>query len=105
MNSVSLIMFWLAVYFFTIVPFYTSRRKKIYLQTRRKKRGKKTMPEQLIKEFIGKTVIITCMNSLGGEVGELVATEGSWIKFKQKKNLRLINADMIVDIRLQNKKE
>lgn len=63
------------------------------------------MPEQLIKEFIGKTVIITCMNSLGGEVGELVATEGSWIKFKQKKNLRLINADMIVDIRLQNKKE
>lgn len=103
MNPISLIMFWMAVYLFAIVPFNMNNKKRVYFHSRRKKRGKKTMPEELIKEFIGKTVIVTCMNSLGGEVGELVATEGSWIKFKQKKNIRLINADMVVEIRLQNK--
>lgn len=73
---------------------------RVLNHVRRKRRGKSKMPEELIKEFIGKTCCITCMNAIAGEQGVIVAVENNWIKFQQKKNVRLLNGDMVVDIRM-----
>lgn len=61
------------------------------------------MPEELIREFIGKTCTITCMNAIAGEQGVIVAVENNWIKFQQKKRIRLLNGDMVVDISMTTK--
>lgn len=56
------------------------------------------MPVEMLKEFIGKTCVISLFNDLGGVQGTILAVEENWIKVEEKKKIRMINGDMIRDI-------
>lgn len=56
------------------------------------------MPTEMLKEFIGKSCIITLFNDFGGIQGTILAVEENWIKVEEKKKIRIINGDMIRDI-------
>lgn len=59
---------------------------------------KRTMPKELMKEFLGKVCIITLFNETFGVQGKIVALENNWVKVEEKNKVRLINGDMIRDI-------
>jgi len=81
-------------------------RNKLYLEIiRRKKKGRKRkMPQELIKEFIGKVCTIVLFNDTFGVQGKIVAVEDNWIKLEEKNKVRLINGDMIRDISIAPEK-
>lgn len=63
------------------------------------------MPTELLKEFIGKMCVISLFNDSFGVSGRLTAVEGSWIRVEEKKGVRIINGDMIRDIKLLPEKK
>lgn len=64
------------------------------------------MPTELLKEYIGKECIVITLEPSGFETqGTLVAVEGNWVKVQRKKNLRIINGDMITEIIIVPEKE
>lgn len=56
------------------------------------------MPQELIKEFIGKVCTIVLFNESFAIQGKIVAVEENWIKVEEKNTVRIINGDMIRDI-------
>lgn len=57
------------------------------------------MPQELIKEFIGKVCTIILFNESFGLQGKILAAEENWLKVEEKNGkVRLINGDMIRDI-------
>ncbi len=67
----------------------------------RKKKGRiRKMPTELIKEFMGKVCSISLFNESFGITGRIVAMEDNWIKVEEKNSIRLVNGDMIRDIKL-----
>ncbi len=57
------------------------------------------MPQELIKEFIGKVCTIILFNESFGVQGKILAAEENWLKVEEKNGkVRLINGDMIRDI-------
>ena len=58
------------------------------------------MPTELIKEFIGKVCNISLFNDSFGVTGKIVAVEDNWIKINEKSTVRLINGDMVRDIKI-----
>lgn len=58
------------------------------------------MPTELIKDFIGKVCSISLFNESFGITGKIVALEDNWIKVEEKDTYRLVNGDMIRDIKL-----
>lgn len=77
-----------------------SRKNKLYLgiMNRKKKGRKRKMPQELMKEFIGKVCTIILFNESFGVQGKIVAVEDNWIKIEEKNKVRIINGDMIRDI-------
>ena len=72
------------------------RRNKFYLNIITRKRK---MPQELIKEFIGKVCTIILFNESFGVQGKILAAEENWLKVEEKNGkVRLINGDMIRDI-------
>ncbi len=59
------------------------------------------MPVEMLKELIGKECQIVLFNEVTGIKGKIIAIEENWIKFEEKKRMRLINGDMIVDILIE----
>ena len=57
------------------------------------------MPTELIKECIGKMCEIS-LSSTFGIRGRIVSVEGNWIKVLEKDTSRLLNGDMISDIKI-----
>lgn len=74
------------------------------LQNFQRKRRKGKMPTELLKEFVGKVCSVMMFGSAFGMTGRIVAVEGNWIKFEQKKEVQLINGDMIQNISLLSEK-
>lgn len=62
------------------------------------------MPTELIKEFIGKVCSISLFNEMTAFMGKIVAMENNWIKVEEKNTVRLINGDMIRDIKIMPEK-
>lgn len=62
------------------------------------------MPTELIKEFIGKVCAITLFNESFGVTGKVIAIEGNWLKVEEKNGTRIINGDMIRDIKIMPEK-
>lgn len=58
------------------------------------------LPAELIKEFIGKVCEITLFNSSFGVMGKIVAVEDNWLKVDEKGKIRLINGDMVMNIKI-----
>ncbi|MCQ2587527.1 MAG: hypothetical protein MJ174_05365 [Treponema sp.] len=86
---------------FLVLFLSAAQRRRIFRKNRRqaKKGVKKTMPVEMIKEFIGKTVSIYVEGELGGFQGKILSMEGNWLKVEEKKHIRLVNGDMITQIR------
>ncbi len=57
------------------------------------------MPVEMLKDYIGKTVTIYVEGELGGFQGTILSMEGNWLKVEEKKFIRLVNGDMITQIR------
>ena len=62
------------------------------------------MPQELMKEFIGKICTIILFNESFGIQGKIVAIEDNWIKVEEKNKVRIINGDMIRDISIVHQK-
>ncbi len=58
------------------------------------------LPTELMKEFIGKVCEITMFNTSFGVLGRIEAVEENWIKVNEKGKIRLINGDMIINIKI-----
>ena len=82
------------------------RSNKLYLgiMNRKKKGRKRKMPQELMKEFIGKVCTIILFNETFGVQGKIVAVEENWVKVEEKNKVRLINGDMIRDISIAPEK-
>lgn len=68
------------------------------LQKFQRKRRKGKMPTELLKEFIGKVCSIVMFGSVSGLNGKIAAVEGNWLKVETKKDVQLVNGDMIQNI-------
>ena len=62
------------------------------------------MPQELMKEFIGKVCTIILFNDSFGIQGRIVEIEDNWIKVVEKNKVRIINGDMIRDISIAPEK-
>lgn len=58
------------------------------------------MPTELMKDFIGKACAITLFNEAFVITGKIISVEGNWIKISEKDTSRLVNGDMIRDIKI-----
>ena len=83
---------------YLIIP----RRNKFILNLiqKKKRKEKRKMPQELIKEFIGKVCSITVFNEAFGVTGKILAVEDNWLKVESKGEARLINGDMVCDIKI-----
>ena len=59
------------------------------------------MPTELMKDFIGKVCAITLFNESFGITGKIISVEENWIKVSEKDTSRLVNGDMIRDIKIK----
>ena len=75
------------------------RKKFKFIQNKKRKKGSK-MPQELIKEFVGKVCSIVLYNDSFGITGKILEVEDNWIKVKYKNNIQLINGDMITKIEI-----
>lgn len=98
MSNPSLIGAYIAI-FLLILPALSQRRVRKRLRKQKNKGVKRIMPVEMIKEYIGKTVTIYVEGELGGFQGIILSIEGNWLKVEEKKHVRLINGDMITQIR------
>lgn len=62
------------------------------------------MPKELIQEFIGKACSISLFNESFAIVGKIVAIEENWLKVETKREVQLINGDMIRNIAIMPEK-
>lgn len=83
-----------------VLLWYGTMSQRRLQQKFQRKRRKGKMPTELLKEFIGKVCSVVMFGSISGMTGKIVAVEGNWIKFEQKKEVQLINGDMIQNISL-----
>lgn len=58
------------------------------------------LPKDLMKEFVGKVCGIALFNDSFGITGKIVKIEDNWIKVEEKNGIRIINGDMIRDIKI-----
>ncbi|MCQ2797526.1 MAG: hypothetical protein MJ241_03595 [Bacilli bacterium] len=82
------------------IAIMASKRKRARLRNIRRTRINKeikTMPNELIREFIGKEVVIKTIEEVEYH-GRLVAAEDNWVKVEEKRVTRLINSDSITAI-------
>ena len=98
MNSSYLILYVVVMYLCIFLP-TMQRRKRLRIKKAKNKGAKKTMPVELIKDYIGKLVTIYVEGELGGFQGTILGVEGNWLKVEEKKHIRLVNGDMITQIR------
>ena len=78
------------------------RRNFHLLRQKRKKGRKRTMPKELILEFIGKRCSVSTLGESFGAAGRITSVEENWVRFEPEgKGLPvLLNGDMIVQIKL-----
>ncbi|MBP5603237.1 MAG: hypothetical protein J6X78_10980 [Treponema sp.] len=63
------------------------------------------MTSKLLSECVGKQVELYGEGGLYGYVGKVLEVENNLIKIEDKKTIRIINADMISQIKIKKDKE
>lgn len=83
-----------------------SRNKKFVLNNivRKRKGRKRRMPTEMIKEFIGKVCCISLFNESFGITGKIISVEENWLKVQERDSVRMVNGDMIRDIKIMPSK-
>ncbi len=59
------------------------------------------MTSKLLTECIGKTVELYGEGGISGYAGKVIAVEENLVKIEDKKTIRIINADMIAQIKIK----
>lgn len=87
-----------------ILPMFL-RQKRFKLNITSKTRRKNRMlPKELMQDFIGKVCYISVFDGSFSSMVRLVAFEENWIKAKDQDGIRLINCDMLKEIKLAPEK-
>lgn len=60
------------------------------------------LPEEMMKDFIGKEVTVSYYARLKVK-GVIIKTEANWIEIKTKDSLVMLNGALVRDIKLSNK--
>jgi len=100
---------WICVFLPLIIILIVSvqHRKNILWYITRKRILKRSIDmSEIVKKFIGKTCLITTINSGaldGGLVGEIAAVEDNCIVLRDKKGESLINLDFVVTVKERKK--
>jgi hypothetical protein len=68
---------------------------------RRKNGGQNLMTSKLLTECIGKNVELYGEGGISGYAGKVIAVEENLVKIEDKKTIRIINADMIAQIKIK----
>lgn len=58
------------------------------------------MAPKMLSECIGKKVTIYIEGGLGGYVATVLAVEDNFIKIEDKKNIRYVNVDLVIEVRV-----
>ena len=88
-----------------VLLIYINRRDYYIYKKFHKKKGNVKMPEKMLKEFIGKEVTVLMYNESFSYTGVITEVQDSWIKFETKKDVQIINGDMIRSITLKKDKK
>ena len=100
------VWFILFIVFITLMFQQKRRHRMIRKNKRLKKRGiKRVMPIDMLKECIGKEVIVCVEGELSGFKATVLDIEENWIKVEEKNNVRFINGDMITQIYIPKNKK
>ena len=76
------------------------------MRKRKMQKGEKEiMTSKLLSECVGKQVELYGEGGLYGYVGKVLEVENNLIKIEDKKTIRIINADMISQIKIKKDKE
>ena len=85
-----------------ILPAHFARRRRLRLLKKRKQRGERNnMTLKLLTECIGKKVELYGEGGISGYSGTVLAVEENLIKIEDKKTIRIINADMIAQVKIK----
>ena len=100
-------IYFMILLFGIILPQYWSRRRRRLRQKklRMKKGGNNLMTSQLLSECIGKNVELYGEGGISGFSGKVLAVEENLIKIEDKRTIRIINADMIAQIKIKKNLE
>ncbi len=97
---------WICLMCALFVLLLAARQRQNYhlLRQQKKKKGRtRTMPKELMQEFIGKRCSVSTLGDSFGVAGRITSVEENWIRFEPEskgRNPVLLNGDMIVQIRL-----
>lgn len=97
---------WVCLMCALFVLWIAARQRQNYhlLRLQKKKKGRtRTMPKELIQEFIGKRCSVSTLGESFGAAGRITSVEENWIRFEPEGKGRspmLLNGDMIVQIKL-----
>ena len=85
---------------FIVIPTINNKNYMMLINFYKKRGRKAKMTENLLKEFMGKVCSIGLFSVGYSVVGKIVSLENNWIKIEEKGSIRVINGDMIKDIKL-----
>ncbi len=90
-------------FFCLLLPQYWARRRRRIRQKKLRmlNGGHNKMASQLLSELIGKEVQLYGEGGISGFAGKVIAVEDNLIKIEEKRNIRIINADMIAQIKIK----
>ncbi len=58
------------------------------------------LPNEMMKAFMGKVCAITLFNESFGITGKIEQVEGNWLLVNEKGAGRMVNGDMVRDIKI-----
>ncbi|MBO4320003.1 MAG: hypothetical protein J5857_05985 [Treponema sp.] len=106
MISSYLYIYTIAILFGIILPWYYSRKRRMrLLRMRRRQKGETLMTSKLLSECIGKKVELYGEGGISGYSGTVIEVENNLIKIEDKKTIRIINADMIAQVKIKKEQK
>lgn len=92
---------------FIITEWNRRKRRRLAVKRRKnKKKGvKRVMPINMIKPYIGKKVTMMLAGEIAGFECIILELEDNWVKVDEKKNIRIINGDIINYISIAKPKD
>lgn len=104
MIKINYLLFLFIIIFYCIIIPRSNNKLYLGIMKRKKKGRKRKMPKEMITEFMNKVCTISLFNESFAIQGKIVMIEGNWVKVEEKNGNRMINGDMIRDIKLMPEK-
>ena len=94
---------WFIIFFCIILPqYYEKKRRQRRIRQRNRLKGEtQIMTSKLLSECVGKQVELYGEGGISGYAGKVLEVENNLIKIEDKKTVRIINADMIAQIKIK----